>query len=194
VVARCLAKEPERRWQSARDVALELEDLAKEGVPAAPTSRAAIAPPAKSRPLRSRRAVIVASLLLLAATAAWLALREKPAPIAAASSTVADSHSPAASTGRPMIVVLPFENLGPPEQNYFAAGMSEAITSRLARIAELGVISRSSALQYAGRAKSVRQMGEELGVDWVLEGTVLWAGDRVRITQQLTSRPRSRNR
>jgi len=84
-----------------------------------------------------------------------------------------------------MIVVLPFENLGPPEQAYFAAGMSEAVTSRLARIPELGVISRSSALQYAGGGKSIRQIGDELGVDWVLEGTVLWAGERVRITQRL---------
>jgi len=102
-----------------------------------------------------------------------------------ATSPVVRARATPLQDARPMIVVLPFENLGPPEQAYFAAGMSEAITSRLARIAELGVISRSSALQYAGGAKSIRQMGEELGVDWVLEGTVLWAGERVRITQQL---------
>jgi len=72
-------------------------------------------------------------------------------------------------------VVLPFENLGPPEEEYFAAGITEEITSRLATIRELGVISRTSAVAYAGTAKTIRQIGSELGVDYILEGTVRWA-------------------
>jgi TolB-like protein/Flp pilus assembly protein TadD len=89
-----------------------------------------------------------------------------------------------------MIAVLPFENLGPPEQEYFAAGMTEEITSRLATVRELGVISRTSAVAYAGTDKTIRQIGSELGVDYILEGTVRWAGssggaNRVRITPQL---------
>ena len=79
--------------------------------------------------------------------------------------------------GRPMIVVLPFENLGAPEDEYFAAGITEEITSRLARVSGLGVISRKSALYYAGTDKTARQVGEELGVDFLLEGTVRWARD-----------------
>jgi serine/threonine-protein kinase len=89
-----------------------------------------------------------------------------------------------------MLVVLPFENLGSPEDAYFAAGMTEEITSRLARVSGLGVISRSSAIRYEGTEKSTRQIGEELGVGFVLEGTVRWARQaegpgRVRITPQL---------
>ena len=85
---------------------------------------------------------------------------------------------------RPMIVVLPFENLGPAAQAYFAAGMTEAVTSRLARLPDLGVISHTSAVKYAKSAASIREMAED-GVDWALDGTVLWAGERVRITQKL---------
>jgi serine/threonine-protein kinase len=88
-----------------------------------------------------------------------------------------------------MLVVLPFENLGSTEDAYFAAGMTEEITSRLAAVSGLGVISRNSAQQYADTGKTTREIGQELGVDYVLEGTVRWAkeGDssRVRITPQL---------
>ncbi|MBI4161789.1 MAG: tetratricopeptide repeat protein [Acidobacteria bacterium] len=89
-----------------------------------------------------------------------------------------------------MIVVLPFENLGRPEDEYFADGISDEITARLARISGLGVIARTSAMQYKGSKKSVRDIGEELGVDYILEGTVRWehladAPSRVRVTPKL---------
>lgn len=88
------------------------------------------------------------------------------------------------------IVVLPLENLGPSEDEYFAAGMTEEITSRLASVSGLGVISRTSATQYAKTSKTIREIGDELGVEYVLEGTVRWARapvgpGRVRITPQL---------
>jgi TolB-like protein/Tfp pilus assembly protein PilF len=91
---------------------------------------------------------------------------------------------------RKMIVVLPFENLGEPEDGYFADGITEEITSRLATLNGLGVISRTSAMQYKGARPSVRRIGEELGVDYVLEGTVRWqrsstGPSRVRVTPQL---------
>lgn len=73
---------------------------------------------------------------------------------------------------RKKIVVLPFENLGPPEDEYFANGTTDAITARLASVSGLGVISRQSAMQYKKTTKSIRQIGNELGVDYVLEGTV----------------------
>ena len=92
----------------------------------------------------------------------------------------------------PRIVVLPFENLGPPEDEYFASGITEEITSRLAAVSGLQVISRTSAMQYKGSAPpDIRQIGEELDVGYyVLEGTIRWdrSGEshgRVRITPQL---------
>jgi serine/threonine protein kinase/TolB-like protein/tetratricopeptide (TPR) repeat protein len=92
--------------------------------------------------------------------------------------------------GRQMIVVLPFENLGPAEDEYFADGISEEISSRLAAVSGLGVISRSSAMQYKDNPLSSRQIGEELGVDYVLEGSVRWekaaeGPSRVRVTPEL---------
>jgi len=89
-----------------------------------------------------------------------------------------------------MLVVLPFENLGPAENEYFADGMTEEITSRLASISGLGVISRTSAMQYKNVIKSAEQIGRELGVQYILEGTIRYqsVGDnksRVRITPQL---------
>jgi adenylate cyclase len=84
------------------------------------------------------------------------------------------------------LVVLPFENMsGDPEQEYFADGMVEDITSALSRIGGLMVIARNSAFTYKGRAVDVRQVGRELGVRYVLEGSVRRSGERVRITCQL---------
>jgi TolB-like protein/Tfp pilus assembly protein PilF len=104
------------------------------------------------------------------------------------------SESAAASTPvkteRKMAVVLPFENLGPPEDAYFAAGMTEEITNRLASVGDLGVISRTSAVGYDRTGKTMKQIGADLGVDYVLEGTVRWAksadgGGQVRISPKL---------
>jgi non-specific serine/threonine protein kinase len=88
-----------------------------------------------------------------------------------------------------MLAVLPFENLGAPEDEYFADGITDEITSRLAQLSGLGVISRTSAMQYKDTDKGLRQIGEELGVDYILEGTIRWdkssGSDRVRIVPQL---------
>lgn len=75
---------------------------------------------------------------------------------------------------RKMLVVLPFENLGLPGDEYFADGLTEEITSRLASLHGLGVISRTSARQYKETNKTTKQIGDELGVDYILEGTVRW--------------------
>jgi serine/threonine protein kinase/Flp pilus assembly protein TadD len=84
------------------------------------------------------------------------------------------------------IAVLPLENLSRnPEQEYFTDGMTEELTTDLAKIGGLRVISRTSAMQYKGTKKSLPEIGRELNVDSVLEGSVLRAGDRVRITAQL---------
>ena len=82
--------------------------------------------------------------------------------------------------------MLPFQNLsGDPEQEYFSDGIVEEITTALSRFRSLFVISRNSAFTYKGRAVDVRQVGRELGVRYLLEGSVRKAANRVRITGQL---------
>ena len=87
---------------------------------------------------------------------------------------------------KPSIAVLPFANMsGDPEQDYFADGMVEEIITALSRIRWLFVIARNSTFTYKGQAIDVKQVGRELGVQYVLEGSVRRAGQRVRITGQL---------
>jgi adenylate cyclase len=87
---------------------------------------------------------------------------------------------------RPSIAVLPFANMsGDPEQEYFVDGMVEEIITALSRIRWLFVIARNSSFTYKGQAVDVKQVGHELGVRYVLEGSVRKAGGRVRITGQL---------
>jgi serine/threonine-protein kinase len=169
IVTRCLEKSPEDRLSSAHDLALALQ--AESG--------ALSTFPAVHRVTRLRRVVGLAlACVTVLAGAGVLVLKLKPA-----------GPSPRAA-GPPKIVVLPFENLGSRDDAYFAAGMTEEITSRLANVQGLGVISRTSALEYAHRGKTVKEIGSELGVDYVLEGSVRWEHgqgheSRVRITPQL---------
>jgi adenylate cyclase len=87
---------------------------------------------------------------------------------------------------KPSIAVLPFANMsGDPEQEYFADGMVEEIITALSRIRWLFVIARNSSFTYKGQATDVKQVGRDLGVRYVLEGSVRKAGGRVRITAQL---------
>jgi adenylate cyclase len=87
---------------------------------------------------------------------------------------------------KPSIAVLPFQNMsGDPEQEYFADGMVEDIISALSRIGWLFVIARNSSFTYKGRTVDVKQVGRELGVRYILEGSVRKAGSRVRISGQL---------
>jgi TolB-like protein len=87
---------------------------------------------------------------------------------------------------RPSIAVLPFSNLsGAPEQDYFADGIVEDIITELSRMRWLFVIARNSSFTYKGRAVDVKQVGRELGVRYLLEGSVRRAADRLRITGQL---------
>ncbi len=87
---------------------------------------------------------------------------------------------------KPSIAVLPFENMsGDPEQQYFADGMVEEIITSLSRFRNLFIIARSSSFTYRGLTMDVKQVGRELGVRYVLEGSVRKAGDRLRISGQL---------
>src|SRR5258705_9182669 len=121
---------------------------------------------------------------------------DRPVRIYSVSSAVA---SPAASVGpptepkkplllpdRPSIAVLPFSYMsGDPEQEYFADGMVEDTLSALSRFKSLFVIARNSSFTYKGKAVDIKQVGRELGVRYVLEGSVRKAGNRLRITGQL---------
>ena len=87
---------------------------------------------------------------------------------------------------KPSIAVLPFKNMsGDPDQEYFADGITEDIITALSRIPSLFVIARNSSFAYKGKAIDIRQIGRELGVRYVLEGSVRKAGQRLRITGQL---------
>ncbi len=97
---------------------------------------------------------------------------------------------PASPPAVPVLAILPFKNLGPPEDQYFADGLTEEITSRLAGLSGLRVISRTSADQYRSATKPLKEIGRELGAAYALEGSVRWerqpgAPGRVRVTPQL---------
>jgi TolB-like protein len=98
--------------------------------------------------------------------------------------------APAPSSIR-SLAVLPLENLShDPQQEYFAEGLTDALITTLAKIGELRVVSRTSTLQYRGVRKPLREIARELEVDVIVEGTVLRAGRRVRITAQLIDAPK----
>ncbi|HKA70467.1 MAG TPA: winged helix-turn-helix domain-containing protein, partial [Xanthobacteraceae bacterium] len=112
-------------------------------------------------------------------------------PPAAPPARIGDSIEPPPTAAlplpeRPSIAVLPFVNMsGDPEQEYFVDGMTEEIITALARCNWLFVIARNSSFTYKGKSVDVRQIGRELGVHYVLEGSVRRAGDRLRFTGQL---------
>jgi TolB-like protein/class 3 adenylate cyclase/tetratricopeptide (TPR) repeat protein len=96
------------------------------------------------------------------------------------------ASAPTALTDKPSIAVLPFENLsGDPEQEYFTDGMVEDIITALSRFKSLFVIARNSSFTYKGKAVDIKQVGRELGVRYVLEGSVRKAANRLRISGQL---------
>ena len=100
--------------------------------------------------------------------------------------TPTETAQPLALPDKPSIAVLPFENMsGDPEQEYFADGMVEDIIAGLSRIKWLLVVSRNSSFTYKGRAVDIKQVGRDLGVRYVLEGSVRKSANRVRITAQL---------
>jgi TolB-like protein/class 3 adenylate cyclase len=117
---------------------------------------------------------------------AWRARLDGSVTPVTPAKTAAGSPTPLALPDKPSIAVLPFQNMsGDPEQEYFADGMVEDIITALSRFKSLFVIARNSSFAYKGRAVDIKQVGRELGVRYVLEGSVRKAGTRVRITGQL---------
>ena len=179
IILKSLEKEKVKRYQNAGELRSELENIEK-GMPTTEVAASVEKPmTSKEVTVTFKKQWLWAPVLFVAVILIGIGIlllrREKPAtPV----------------KEQKMLVVLPFENLGLPEDEYFADGITEEITSRLASLQELGVISRSSANRYRKTEKTIREIGEELGVGYVLEGSVRWdrspeGRGRVRITPQL---------
>jgi TolB-like protein len=161
IVMRCLEKNPADRWRSATDLLAQLDAMSTPGGGMLPLSPAATrASGSRRSPTRNRILVLIAVLVALGVAGYALSTRR-----------------PASSGNRtrpPTVVVLPFENLGAPNDEYFADGMTEELTGRLMKLAGLAVFARTSAIQYKKTTKTITQIAKELGADFLVEGTVRW--------------------
>jgi eukaryotic-like serine/threonine-protein kinase len=181
LILRCLEKEKEKRYQSAEELHSELAKIETR----MPTTER-ILPRRKAATAKEvtvtvrRRWVFVASVAIVALVAALAFFVVRGVK----------GKKEVLPKKNKMLVVLPFENLGPPEDEYFADGMTDELTNRLSALYGLDVISRASAIQYKKTNKTIRQIKQELAVDYVLTGTVRWdkapgQKARVRVSPQL---------
>ena len=169
ICLKCLEKDPKRRYSSALALAEDLERWLKhEPIQARRTG--VFARGRKWVRRNPTSALLAASLIALAATAGWIVWKSEfiRHPI---------------TTG---LAVLPFENLsGDPNNAYFADGIQEEILTRLAKIADLKVISRTSTQHYQNKPRNLREIAQQLGVANILEGSVQKVADQVRVNVQL---------
>jgi len=212
IIAHCIEKDPERRYQSAKDVRNELRSLRKEvdsgslsGAQIAASQEGAAAPPDVAAPVSGQAskpaatsgilpspaerrpwitgAVVGAILVLVVIAAFWLGGRGSRGNDDADASIV-----PAAASEKSSLAVLPFQNLSSDqEQEYFADGLSEELMSALAKVEGLRVAGRTSSFAFKGKQETLSVIGEQLGVVHILEGSVRKSGDTVRITAQLVN-------
>jgi adenylate cyclase len=203
--------EPVRVWQVAMDEAAAalaeqtaLQQAQPEQREAAPIVGAEQALPATRQLSTTHRnwmvaAIVIVSLLLIAIIVAAryfsfsvpntqpLTPHTQPS-LSTQDSALRTDAAPAALPlpDKPSIVILPFDNMSKdPQQDYFSTGLTEVLTSDLSRISSLFVIARNTAFTYKGKATNVQEIGKELGVRYVLEGSVQRASDQVRIVAQL---------
>ncbi|HEX5046415.1 MAG TPA: tetratricopeptide repeat protein [Gammaproteobacteria bacterium] len=140
-----------------------------------------------------RRTIELVLVGILGVALVWVSYREISgvidAPAPAAASTPVPPAGPRLTDS---VAVLPFENLSPnPSNAYFAAGLHDEILNQLAKIGRLNVIARVSVQGYAGSGKTIPEIGAELNVETVMEGTIRYAGNRVRVTTQLIDAARN---
>ena len=177
IILKCLEKEPENRYQSAQELEVDLRQLA---IPRTTGSVRTFGP---KRARWRIAASVIASAVVLGTVLVLMNV-----------DSLRDWLFRGGAPGRiESIAVLPLENLsGNTEQDYFAEGMTDELTTALAQISSLRVISRTSAMLYKGTKKPLPEIAHELNVDAVVEGTVLRSGDQVRITAQLIYAPADR--
>jgi TolB-like protein/Flp pilus assembly protein TadD len=170
VVMHCLEKERANRFQSAKDVAFALSEASAPAL----SSGAPQAPAATGR----SRALLVAGGLALLAFLGILVFRFSKGPSTAAA-------------GPTRIAVLPFENLGAPEDDYFADGIADEVRGKLTSLPGLEVIARASSTPYRKTAKPPAQIAKELGAQFLLTGTVRWqksgGASRVQVSPELVA-------
>ncbi|MBL7144972.1 MAG: protein kinase, partial [Phycisphaerae bacterium] len=164
LLRRCLEKDPNRRLGDIADAAIEIKETLRKPL---------VAPTSKLRRIAMIIGAVAIGIILSVITLKFILQKEIQSSIQ-----------------QIRLVVLPFDNLGPDEDEYFAAGITDALTARLAVIEGLGVISRQSAIQYKNRETSAQQIAKELNVDYILEGTIQRERpsdptSRVRIIPQL---------
>jgi len=179
LLRRCLEKKPQHRLRDIGDAVIEISETLNIPVTAPPVttpSSILLKPQITARhKLRTAATIVVAAfVIVLSVIAVQLVSKKEVQP----------------PSKEIRLVVLPFENLGSTEDEYFADGITDAITARLAVIHGLGVISRQSAIQYKKREKDTQQIAKELRVDYILEGTIQRERpsdptSRVRIIPQL---------
>ena len=186
LILKCLEKDSDKRYQSAGEVRSELENIEK-GIPT--TDR--VIP--RKKPMTSKEITVTFRRPWIMITGLVVA-----AIVIAVGIIYLRSERPILSFAQKRLVVLPFNNLGPPEDEYFADSMTEEIRARLTRIEKLAMIARTSAYQYKNTDKSIQKIGEELEVDYILEGTIRWqkfpdGSSRVRVIPELISASDSTN-
>jgi non-specific serine/threonine protein kinase len=178
IVRRCLEKDPKRRYQSALDVRNELAEVQSEAVKTGAESAAAGRRGAGVPRPGGRRAVLatLAALLLLAAGA--MVLRHGRGGPASALRGAAPAS----------IAILPFVNMSDDKENeYFSDGITEELINALVKVQGLKVPARTSVFAFKGKKMTVQEIGDKLGVDAVVEGSVRKSGDTLRITAQLVN-------
>jgi len=178
IIDKALQKDRGLRYQSASDMRADLQRLKRDRESARPAAAAGEARETIAEPRRRRgpatwaMGALVVAALGVAGYLLWPRPRPKATPPA----------------GKIMMAVLPFENLsGDPEQEYFSDGLTEEMISRLGNMQpeRLGVIARTSSMRYKGSQKPIDEIARELGVSYLIEGSVRRAAGQVRITAQL---------
>jgi adenylate cyclase len=178
--------------QSVKNIAqpVRVYALRPEATVDLPASGAQLPRAQRRRPPAVVTARLIAGLAVVVIVLAIIAWRVRLVPILLTTSTTV--ASPVASVSKPLvaprlsIVVLPFTNLSDdPKQQYFADGITEDLTTDLSRISDILVISRESAFTYRDKAVNAKQIGRELDVRYVLEGSIRRSGNQVRVTAQL---------
>jgi adenylate cyclase len=174
--------------QSVKNIArpIRVYALRPEAIADLPASSVPIAAPHRPRIASTAMAAAAAATLAIAVVAWWLwPTRPSPTPATAVAAIATSIPQPLVAP-RLSIVVLPFANLSnDPEQQYFADGITEDLTTDLSRIRHSFVISRNTAFTYRNKPVDTKQIGRELGVRYLLEGSVRRSGNKVRVNAQL---------